>query len=301
MQGGDGNDTYYVDNIGDIVDETASSAASAAASAACSCPFCAGNVTLNSETSNAGTDKVVSTISFSLLDLSHVLGVVENLTLSGTAAINGTGNALDNVITGNSGSNVLNGGDGIDTLSFAGLTTAARVNLGITTAQATGYGNDTILNFENVIGSNGADIITGSATANVLSGGNGNDTISGAAGNDRISGGAGADTLTGGDDADVFVFTALADSAGKSRDTITDFADGIDKIDLSAIDAVTGGSDNGFTFIGASAFSGVAGQLQATVSATQTVISADVNGDRKVDFSIVLTGMHNLQDSDFIL
>ena len=42
---------------------------------------------------------------------------MENLTLTGTAAINGTGNAGNNVITGNSGNNILNGGAGIDTLT----------------------------------------------------------------------------------------------------------------------------------------------------------------------------------------
>jgi serralysin len=42
---------------------------------------------------------------------------VENLTLIGTAAINGTGNAGNNVLTGNSGNNTLNSGDGNDTIS----------------------------------------------------------------------------------------------------------------------------------------------------------------------------------------
>ncbi|MFM7369004.1 MAG: M10 family metallopeptidase C-terminal domain-containing protein, partial [Sphaerospermopsis kisseleviana] len=41
---------------------------------------------------------------------------VENLTLTGTKAINGTGNTLNNVITGNTGNNNLNGGGGNDTL-----------------------------------------------------------------------------------------------------------------------------------------------------------------------------------------
>ena len=44
------------------------------------------------------------------------MGAIENLTLTGTAAINGTGNALDNVITGNDGNNVLTGLAGADTL-----------------------------------------------------------------------------------------------------------------------------------------------------------------------------------------
>lgn len=82
MIGGSGNDTYYVDNIADSINEVA----------------------------GQGTDKVFSTISYVLS------ANVENLTLSGTANINGTGNASDNVITGNSGANILNGGAGNDVL-----------------------------------------------------------------------------------------------------------------------------------------------------------------------------------------
>ncbi len=81
MVGGAGNDTYIVDNISDVIVEGV----------------------------NAGTDNVQSSVTYTLSDN------VENLTLTGTAAINGTGNALDNVITGNSGVNVLAGMSGNDT------------------------------------------------------------------------------------------------------------------------------------------------------------------------------------------
>ncbi len=91
MKGGTGNDTYYVDNTGDIVDELSDG--------------------------GSGTDKVISTITFSLANTAQVKGTVENLTLSGTGAIAGTGNASANTIVGNSGNNVLNGGLGNDTLT----------------------------------------------------------------------------------------------------------------------------------------------------------------------------------------
>ncbi|MEW6248539.1 MAG: calcium-binding protein [Nitrospirota bacterium] len=80
--GGLGNDTFIVDDAGEVVTEAA----------------------------NEGTDLVKSSITYTLGD--HV----ENLTLTGTAAINGTGNALNNVLTGNSGVNVLAGGAGNDRL-----------------------------------------------------------------------------------------------------------------------------------------------------------------------------------------
>ena len=91
MLGGTGNDTYVVDNAGDVVDET----------------------------DGDGTDTVQSSISFSLADGAHAIGSLENLTLTGTGAINATGNDLDNVLIGNSAANVLMGAGGNDTLNGA--------------------------------------------------------------------------------------------------------------------------------------------------------------------------------------
>lgn len=85
MIGGAGNDTYYVDNSLDIVTETS---------------------TLSTE-----IDTVKSSISYTLGSN------VENLTLFGTAAINGTGNTLNNVINGNASANILSGGTGNDILN----------------------------------------------------------------------------------------------------------------------------------------------------------------------------------------
>jgi len=80
--GGLGNDTYQIDTTTDTITENA----------------------------NQGTDTVESSVTYTLGNN------LENLTLTGTTAINGTGNALNNIITGNSGNNTLNGGAGIDTL-----------------------------------------------------------------------------------------------------------------------------------------------------------------------------------------
>jgi Ca2+-binding RTX toxin-like protein len=88
LVGGEGNDSYVVDNTDDVVTENA----------------------------NEGIDTLSSSLSFSLTGLIHV----ENLTLIGSAAINGSGNALSNVITGNGTANVLDGGAGNDTFYDAG-------------------------------------------------------------------------------------------------------------------------------------------------------------------------------------
>lgn len=86
MLGGLGDDTYTVDNVGDVVIELA----------------------------NKGIDTIQSSVTYAL-NTANAIGV-ENLTLSGTAVINATGNDLNNTLTGNSGANILNGGAGNDTL-----------------------------------------------------------------------------------------------------------------------------------------------------------------------------------------
>ena len=157
--GGTGNDTYVVDHSGDIVNETG------------------GN----------GLDTVQSSITFSLSDAVHAIGAVENLTLTGTSAINGTGNALANVITGNSGNNIiaglggadhLDGGGGTDTATYAA--SPAGVNVSLMTGVGSGgdADGDTLFNFENLTGSGFNDTLEGNSGNNVLVGGAGIDTIS---------------------------------------------------------------------------------------------------------------------------
>lgn len=149
-------------------------------------------------------------------------GEFGNDTLNG-----GDGN---DVLIGGQGDDVMNGGAGIDTVNFAGGV-AVTVDLTRTGPQATGYGNDTILNVQNVIGGNAADRIIGNAQANALTGGAGNDTLLGGAGNDTLNGGAGNDMLNGGAGIDTAVFSgnaavrvnlnlATAQNTGQGTDTL---------------------------------------------------------------------------------
>ncbi len=190
------------------------------------------------------SDTVVSAITKAL-----TIGV-ENLTLTGTANINGTGNANNNLITGNSGNNILKGGLGIDSL-IGGLGNDIYIvdNIGDKVTEKAAQGTDLIkssvsytlpVNVENLsllgtdnltaMGNNLANKLTGNAGNNELSGSNGSDVLTGGLGNDVLTGGLGTDTLTGGKGQDTFVY--LSPTEGK--DTITDFnrAQG-DKININ--------------------------------------------------------------------
>ncbi|WP_322693468.1 ELWxxDGT repeat protein [Nostoc sp. DedSLP03] len=159
LDGGVGNDIYTVDNLSDTVTEGL----------------------------NAGTDLVKSSVSW-------VLGNnLENLTLSGTSAINGTGNSLNNILTGNTGANILNGVDGNDRL----------------------------------FGNSGNDTLLGGAGDDVLAGGVGRDMLTGGIGRDSFNL---ADTRTGGYDTitdftvgDDTIFVSKTEFAlSQSQDTVLD-------------------------------------------------------------------------------
>jgi Ca2+-binding RTX toxin-like protein len=188
MIGGTGNDIYFVDTVGDQVIEA----------------------------TGEGTDRVNSSVSYILV------ANVENLTLTGSADIDGIGNALNNALVGNAGNNVLDGGLGVDAMSGgAGNDTYIVDNVSDTVTEAANAGTDTVMssmdwtlgaNVENLIlsgtanlsgsGNDDDNVLTGNGGNNVLIGGAGNDTLDGLQGADTLEGGAGNDTLMGGNGAD---------------------------------------------------------------------------------------------------
>ncbi len=215
MAGGANNDTYIVDDA-DILTELA----------------------------GQGTDTVISSVTWTLATN------FENLTLSGSADIDGTGNSVNNRIIGNDGANTLSGGAGVDNISGGG---GIDYLLG-------GEGNDILdggTGADTLEGGNGfdtysvdetGDIIvetstggidtvkstatsytlsayletlllqgayaqdgTGNAQANTITGNNFNNVLIGLAGADTLNGNAGADTLDGGDDNDKLFGGAAGD------------------------------------------------------------------------------------------
>ncbi|RZT06066.1 Ca2+-binding protein, RTX toxin-related [Duganella sp. CF402] len=229
LSGGAGNDTYVVDHIGDVVRELAGG----------------GSVDLVKAGLAAGQ--------------TWTLGEnVEDGQLTGNAAANLSGNALDNVLTGNGANNVLRGDAGNDTLSGGAGNDSLVGGAGHDYLDG-GLGNDTLVGGSGnniyvldssgdkiIDGATGSDVdlvvttlksytlaadldnliytgsstFTGSGNAghNQLQGGAGNDVLKGLAGSDTLTGGDGNDTLTGGADGDQFVFNSLVGS-----DSVTDF------------------------------------------------------------------------------
>ena len=222
MQGGAGNDTYVVDSSSDVVTEAAS----------------------------AGTDRVQSSVTYTLS------ANVENLTLNGTASINGTGNTLSNTLVGNSGNNILDGGAGNDTMQGGlGNDTYVVDSTGDVVTEAVSAGTDTVsssvtytlsANVENLTLTGTAGINgTGNTLANFMIGSTGNNIISGGAGNDTMQGGAGNDTYVVDSTGDVVI-----ENPDEGTDTIS-----------SSVTCTLGSNIENLALAGAAAINGTGNSL----------------------------------------
>ena len=286
MYGGAGNDTYVVDNAADQVIESNSSVHFATA-------------TRTATTVDAGgIDLVRAAISYVLGSVSFV----ENLELTGTAALNGTGNGLNNLITGNTAINSLSGGDGNDTLDGGAGADAMSGGIGNdvyriddvndTVTEAAAEGTDRVesvlsyalgQNLENLTltgtaaingtGNDLANVIVGNSGANLLAGGGGADALTGDAGNDTLDGGAGADAMSGGIGNDAYKIDDI-------NDTVTEAAaEGTDRVE-SVVSYALGQNLENLSLTGSAAINGGGNTLNNVITgnaAANTLSGGDGN------------------------
>ena len=248
MVGGLGNDTYTVDNLGDVVVEAI----------------------------GEGIDAIRATLG------TYTLGAtVENLSFTGVGAFTGTGNALANAITGGAGNDSLFGGEGNDGLN-GGLGADSMVgglgndtytvdNLGDVVVEAMGEGTDTVrttlsaytlgTDLENLSFTGVGDFTgTGNALANAIAGGTGNDSLFGGEGNDGLNGGLGADSMVGGLGNDTYTVDNLGDVVVEA------VGEGIDTV-RTTLSAYTLGSDVEYlSFTGIGAFTGAGNALANAIT-----------------------------------
>jgi len=310
MRGGEGNDYFMVDAADDRALEVA----------------------------GEGFDTVFTHVDFAL-EAGTAIEALRGVDWSSSSSLNLTGNEFGQVLAGTSGANLLNGKAGDDYLQgFGGSDVldggeGADVMIGGAgddvmfadsswdrVIEAVGGGYDRVytsgsLSIEagseveevritdaagtataTLWGNEFGQLLVGNAGKNFLRGDGGSDYLDAGDGDDEIDGGAGNDTLLGGAGRDIF---ELRDLGG--TDHILDFVSGVDRIDLSNLDAVsrTAGNDE-FTWIGSNEFSNVAGQLRAYMADGVQYLAGDVDGNGNADFLIDLGSSH-LVAADVIL
>lgn len=193
------------------------------------------------------------------------------------------GNDGNDRLMGEAGNDFLDGADGNDTLHGGAGDDELWGRAGNDKLHG-GIGDDSLY------GGLGDDFLNGNAGHDWIEGGEGNDTLNGGLGRDVLIGGPGADIMTGGLGTDSFVFTSRRDYDG-STDVITDFRSGEDSLDLRGMN---------IRFIGQNAFSAKR-QARFESEGNDTMLLIDLDGDGLADLSVLLQGLSQLRDSDFLL
>jgi len=291
--GGAGNDTYIIDNIRDVI----------------------------MENTDEGIDTVQSSVTWTL-------GAnVENLTLTGASAINGSGNTLNNILLGNSANNTLTGGAGDDTLDGGagidrliggsgddtyivdlvtkGTGAKATAVLQDRVTEAAKGGEDVLIlrgeielsQYSTLVLAANIETLNASQTGATklnLTGNAANNIIVGNDADNIIIGGAGADTMTGGTGDDIFRFTKLKDLGlgNGNHDVITDFTRGEDKLDFKSL--------KGWSLVEQNQVTG-SKQLWIEQDGDDLIVFGNSGGALDADFSIKLLGVNTLDATDFLL
>ena len=272
-------------------------------------------------TGGTGADSIVTGAGNDVINggADYTFGAAANDTVNAGAGDNSvtTHNGADSITAG-AGNDTINAGNGNNTINAGDGANSVTTGSGLDNI-TTGTGNDTVNSGD------GDDVISTGAGADQVTVGNGNTTVDLGAGNDVfvggtgnsiITGGVGADVLTGGAGADLFRYVSSLESNGDlvplNRDTITDFASGVDHIGvlLSALGvAVTGVvfGGNGADFAdvqGAVALTAGNGLADYVFQQDnhRLWIDADDNGVLNgLDIQITLTGVTSIADGDVIV
>ena len=133
--------------------------------------------------------------------------------------------------------------------------------------------------YSTIQGTNNNDIVAGTANNDTLEGLDGNDTLFGLYGDDKLYGGAGADTLKGGSGSDVYIYKSLSDSPAGAGDTIKDYDETNDKIDISNITT---------TFNIVPSFTGNVNTHEVVYNANTKLLQMDADGDKAADMEVTL-------------
>ena len=207
------------------------------------------------EALNGGVDTVLASFSYTLGDN------LENLTLTGTSAIDGTGNSLANSITGNSGNNTLDGGVGADSMAGGAGDDLYRVdNAGDQVIEALNQGIDRIESTVSLTLGNNIENLTLLGSANLNATGNNLANIMiGNAGNNSLDGGAGIDQLIGGLGDDLYTVDNISDTV------VENLGEGIDQVNASISHTLSANVEN-LTLTGNSAISGTGNGLNNVIT-----------------------------------
>jgi Ca2+-binding RTX toxin-like protein len=288
IDGGTGNDTFFFTigdgNNDDYIGGTGSDTIDLSG--------ITGSTTLNLNTGNTSGAQIGND---TLSGIENIIGGAGNDTITGSTQANvfRGGAGTDSISAGNGndtfvavagdGNDTYNGQGGTDTLDMTAITTATTVRLDTGSASGVSIGTDTISNIERIIGGSGIDTIT--------------------AGN-------APETFTGNGGADIFQFRS-AGAAGNglgNRAVITDFTHGVDKIDLSFLDAFQGSAGTQhFTFGGIISGATTAGLQQVAIrhliiaGEDHTLIEGNIRGfGGNTDFQIDLLGNIAIDANDFL-
>jgi Ca2+-binding RTX toxin-like protein len=339
LEGGSGNDIYLLETIadyaGDVISDTAGTDEIRIAQTT--------SGTFQLSASTGGVDRIAIGTGNGVNAI-----LTGNAAINVDASLAGVAGTTGFQINGNNGVNIITGGLGIDTLSggtgndiyminsvatYTNGVTADRIidtgggadqirfaGSGALTLSANTSGIDRIvigtglLELADVTGTTVASINAGAVTGVYQLRGNAAiNTLVGGSGDNTIIGGRGGDNLTGGAGRDTFSYLNIDNSFGRgsTRDIITDFVRGTDRIDLATIDAILGGVNNAFSSAlivsqASSAFT-ANGQLRVFLDGGNTIIEGNTTGGagNAAEFSIQLVGNYvtsnTLTAADFIL